>query len=507
MATTTRNRTRSTKANNGATPEPDPTPPVANVPTIPAPIIPVAPYEPGAAPPIHVLVAQILAEMPAIGKNRENTQQNFKFRGIDDVLDALNPIMSKYWVVCMPHEVIDVSHDARVSKGGNPVYATYVTMKYRWYGPNGDWIETVGIGEGTDSLDKSTPKAMTGAYKYMLFEGLAIATREVASLEPDHGPAPETVHPTLGALITRHEALPDDLRDKVRLQIQDKVWNGARVAMTATPEGWWPLYESMVALGEKRVAERIAAAQDADATAPQDVPNQPPAASPPPDATPEPTPVTGPVVDTPPDPPQPAPTPEPATEPATAPDTAPQPATDEPTDNADDGEEVVTWEMVEAMDRDEVKRRLDALGAMPDNKRTPTDTLKEQYWLAIGGKFDDDPPDNAEEFQCPECDTFSFQTEEELNAHMTDAHGSAADAGATPTPSESAPPPAAAEQLGETIDEATLAVVRELLSSLKGASARSYAEYRRGQSLPPSPDKLTMSQAYALVDFLEQLPS
>ena len=41
-------------------------------------------------------ITKIMEEVPAIGKNKKNIQQNFMFRGIDDVMNTFQPLLAKY---------------------------------------------------------------------------------------------------------------------------------------------------------------------------------------------------------------------------------------------------------------------------------------------------------------------------------------------------------------------------------------------------------------------------
>lgn len=134
---------------------------------------------------IHVLMARVLADLPAIGKDQENTQQHFMYRGIDDAMNALNPVLGRWGVFFTPHRIQDLQEPHRQSKAGNNTYVSRIIVTYRFYGPAGDYVEAQGIGEGTDSLDKASPKSMTGAMKYMLFEVFAISTKEAADTDAD----------------------------------------------------------------------------------------------------------------------------------------------------------------------------------------------------------------------------------------------------------------------------------------------------------------------------------
>lgn len=146
--------------------------------------------EPAPAP-IHVLMARVLADMPAIGKNQRNQQQGFNFRGIDDVLDALHPLLGRHGVFYVP-DVIERVAEERPTRSGGVLYTVHLHVRFRFYGPAGDYVEASGWGEGTDSGDKATNKAMTGAQKYVLFQVFAISTNEQAQEDSDRLQAPET---------------------------------------------------------------------------------------------------------------------------------------------------------------------------------------------------------------------------------------------------------------------------------------------------------------------------
>jgi hypothetical protein len=144
-------------------------------------------------PPIHVAMSRVLAALPAIGKNRVNVQQKFNFRGVDDVLNALNPLLAEHGVIVVPHRVLARDTGVRQTKGGGTMYEVSLHVRYRFYGPAGDYIEAEGWGEGTDSGDKATPKAMTGAYKYVLFQAFSISTEEASKVDADRYSPDESI--------------------------------------------------------------------------------------------------------------------------------------------------------------------------------------------------------------------------------------------------------------------------------------------------------------------------
>lgn len=131
---------------------------------------------------IYQTIAKIIEEVPAIGKNKTNTTQNFKFRGIDDVMNTLQPMFSKHKLFIVP-EVLEQTREERTSaRGGNLIYSI-CKIKYTFYAEDGSNISATVIGEGMDSGDKATNKAMAIAMKYAMFQVFCIPTEEMK--DPD----------------------------------------------------------------------------------------------------------------------------------------------------------------------------------------------------------------------------------------------------------------------------------------------------------------------------------
>lgn len=126
---------------------------------------------------IHQRMVRIVADLPAIGRDQKNQQQGFMFRGYDDVLNALNPLLGEHGVYFVPDVLERVTGD-RTTKSGSTMYEVNLHVEFTFYGLAGDSVKASGWGEGTDSGDKATNKAMTGALKYVLFQTFAIATAE-----------------------------------------------------------------------------------------------------------------------------------------------------------------------------------------------------------------------------------------------------------------------------------------------------------------------------------------
>lgn len=133
-------------------------------------------------PTIHERMVAVLGELPAVPKAQRNVEQKFNFRGIDDVLNALNPLLAKHGVFYIPN-VIERIEEKRTTSKGSVMHTVHLHIEYRFYGLAGDYVSASGWGEGTDMGDKATNKATTGAMKYVLFQVFAISTEDTADAD------------------------------------------------------------------------------------------------------------------------------------------------------------------------------------------------------------------------------------------------------------------------------------------------------------------------------------
>lgn len=127
-------------------------------------------------------ISAVMAEVGAIGKNSKNTQQGFMFRGIDAVMNAINPALVKYKMFIVP-TILEQTREERVTSKGNILIYSVCKVKYTFYAEDGSSIDAVVIGEGMDSGDKATNKAMSIAFKYACFQVFCIPTEEM--VDPD----------------------------------------------------------------------------------------------------------------------------------------------------------------------------------------------------------------------------------------------------------------------------------------------------------------------------------
>lgn len=133
---------------------------------------------------IFEAIAKTMEEVGAVGKDSRNDQQKYKYRGIDAVMNALHPAMTKNGIFCSPTVLEQIREERQSAKGGLLIYSI-VKVKYTFYAKDGSSVESTVIGEGMDSGDKATNKAMSAAFKYACFQVFCIPTEEMKDSEED----------------------------------------------------------------------------------------------------------------------------------------------------------------------------------------------------------------------------------------------------------------------------------------------------------------------------------
>ncbi len=111
-----------------------------------------------------------------ITKDRRNTQSNYNFRGIDDVYNAISPLMAEHGLCIVPR-MLTRSCVERQSKAGGALFYVTVEAEFDFVAAaDGSRHTARTFGEAMDSGDKATNKAMSAAYKYAAFQTFAIPT-------------------------------------------------------------------------------------------------------------------------------------------------------------------------------------------------------------------------------------------------------------------------------------------------------------------------------------------
>ena len=128
---------------------------------------------------VYQLISLVAGELAntGISKNQRNSQGiGYNFRGIDDVYNAIGPLLAKHGLSILPRTL---SRDCveRVSGQGKALFYVTVDMEFDFVSAHDGSKHTVKMyGEAMDSGDKATNKAMSAAYKYAMFQAFCIPT-------------------------------------------------------------------------------------------------------------------------------------------------------------------------------------------------------------------------------------------------------------------------------------------------------------------------------------------
>jgi hypothetical protein len=147
------------------------------------------PFNPG----IVAALSRVMEDVGAVRKGDRNTHQNFNFRGIDAVVNAVSPALRKHGIVVTP-QVLDYQYETvQVGNPAKNMASVRVMVRYTFHASDGSSIETVVPAESFDSGDKATAKAMSVAFRTALLQTLCLPTDET---DPDAQSYERANHPT-----------------------------------------------------------------------------------------------------------------------------------------------------------------------------------------------------------------------------------------------------------------------------------------------------------------------
>ncbi len=145
---------------------------------------------------IYQLLPKVTEEIGAIRKGQQNSHQRYKYRGIDDALNQVSPVLARFGICT---EVSVTNHHVERKDGGKTVYHATLQLQVAFIAPDGSRVTSQAPGEGiSHGDDKATAKAMSAAMKYALFFGLMIPVDTDELEDSDrHGQAEPEVQPAV----------------------------------------------------------------------------------------------------------------------------------------------------------------------------------------------------------------------------------------------------------------------------------------------------------------------
>lgn len=144
---------------------------------------------------IFETINAVMEEIGAVGKNSRNEKQKYMYRGVDDVMNALNPAFTKHKLFMVPEVVSQKREERQTANEKNLIYSV-LSVKYTFYAEDGSSIYTIVPGEGMDSGDKASNKAMSAAFKYACFQVFCIATEEMKDPDAETPPPSTPIYAT-----------------------------------------------------------------------------------------------------------------------------------------------------------------------------------------------------------------------------------------------------------------------------------------------------------------------
>lgn len=221
---------------------------------------------------VYKAINAVQASLSKIGisKDRLNTQQGagFKFRGIDDVYNAIAPLLAEHGLCIIPRMISRQCEDRQSKSGGVLIYVTVEAEFDFVCAEDGSKATARTFGEAMDSGDKATNKAMSAAYKYACFQTFAIPTEGDNDADAKtHQVAPKSFKnsPTMGVLESlspgRQSAMADYAEAiKERLMADDTAGAfelASEVTDSEEKTGLWSLLDSKSRSAIKKYAESL----------------------------------------------------------------------------------------------------------------------------------------------------------------------------------------------------------------------------------------------------------
>lgn len=153
---------------------------------------------------IYKKMSEVMKDIGAVTKDQKNMAQGFKFRGIDQFVNALYPALTKHGVFMAPRATQFAQELKEVTRSNGKAGVdkhVSILMEYDFYAEDGSRV-TVGPipAEGLDSGDKATNKALSAALKYALIQTFSVPTEDMAEADLDSPEIGTTVKATATAV-------------------------------------------------------------------------------------------------------------------------------------------------------------------------------------------------------------------------------------------------------------------------------------------------------------------
>lgn len=137
------------------------------------------------------------------GKTATGGQVKYSYRSIEDVYGALSPLLPQFHVVISPVRIEKEPDSSAGKMRLVRIKVTYQIMSTE----DGSHFCVESLGEGADTSDKAAGKAMSYAYKSLMFQLFCIPVKGVEDSDNNVSPPPEQARPFVSNdLVERNRA-------------------------------------------------------------------------------------------------------------------------------------------------------------------------------------------------------------------------------------------------------------------------------------------------------------
>jgi hypothetical protein len=123
------------------------------------------------------IVLAVMADVQGVAKKDKNTAQNFSFRGIDAVLNAVGPAFRKHGGF-LTQSIVSTDYSTLTAKSGGSLNIVRAVVRFNIFGTEGEPVTGDVAAEAFDSGDKATAKMMSVALRTFLLQVLLLPTDE-----------------------------------------------------------------------------------------------------------------------------------------------------------------------------------------------------------------------------------------------------------------------------------------------------------------------------------------
>ena len=114
---------------------------------------------------VYEAVLEVARDLGRAGIGKRSSQGlRFSYRSIEDVLAALNPLLYQHHLIIYPERIDQEPEQSVSTRGGGVQRLVRTTITYRFVSTeDGSSFTAQALGEGLDSSDKASGKAMSYA--------------------------------------------------------------------------------------------------------------------------------------------------------------------------------------------------------------------------------------------------------------------------------------------------------------------------------------------------------